>query len=423
MPEQSAFFEFNKESSILLIGFLQGIIYAILLSSRARRDERIADYFAAGILIVGALLVAQWMLGFAGWYDAHDWRTTLMFYTKWSNVAALGPLIWFYFRSLTNADFKRRRSHWWHFLLWGILSIDTVVIFAYDFIYYALIQGKEFIYFLNTRGPGSEWGNNANVWYSSPLFYLARLQLFVYLLWTILDLRKYQRYVSAEFSNAEQLSLRGFRTGIYILVLGMFGVVVLSLAARYYQWNYQGAWYTFFVMSILIYLGGILFYNTSPKAFRQVRFNPGNPTSLALASAPVSYSIKPPAVEPSALHLWSLKLDEYLATEKAYLQPELSLSELAKSLKTNSSVLSKVINQVHGLNFNDFINSRRCKAFLDKLSKGDHQQKTLLSLAFESGFNSKATFNRAFKKYYGVSPGQAAKMMDKGEAIQAIIKS
>jgi len=335
----------------------------------------------------------------------------------------LGPLIWFYFRSITNTDFKWKRSYWWHFLLWGILSLDTVIIFAYDFIYYGLIQGKEFIYFHNTRGPASEWDNNVSLWINPILFYLARLQLFLYLLWTLLDLRKYQRYVRAEFSNAEQLSLRGFRNGIYTLVLGMFGVIILSLAARYYQWNYQGAWYTFFVMAILIYLGGILFYSTSPKAYRQVKFNPSSKPALALASTPVSYSVKPPAVEPSTLHLWSLKLEEYLAVEKAYLQPELSLSELAKSLKTNSSVLSKVINQVHGLNFNDFINAQRCTVFVQKLSIGEHQRRTLLSLALDSGFNSKATFNRAFKKYYGVSPGQAAKMIDKGEALIPLSKS
>ncbi|MEL6276707.1 MAG: hypothetical protein AAFU03_16535, partial [Bacteroidota bacterium] len=213
MPEDYVFFEFNRESSILLIGFLQGIIYAVLLISRARREERIADYFAAGILLVGALFVAQWMLGFAGWYDAHDWRTTVMFYFKWSNVAALGPLIWFYFRSITNGDFKWKRSYWWHFLLWGILSLDTVAIFTYDFIYHALIQGKAFTFFHNTRGPASEWDNNSSLWIGPLLFYSARLQLFVYLLWALLDLRKYQRYVRAEFSNAEQLSLRGFRIG------------------------------------------------------------------------------------------------------------------------------------------------------------------------------------------------------------------
>lgn len=70
--------------------------------------------------------------------------------------------------------------------------------------------------------------------------------------------------------------------------------------------------------------------------------------------------------------LWSLKLNAYLTKEKAYLDPDLNLSELAKQLKTNASQLSKVINTVHGQNFNDFINQLRCAEFMTALEAGQH---------------------------------------------------
>lgn len=57
-----------------------------------------------------------------------------------------------------------------------------------------------------------------------------------------------------------------------------------------------------------------------------------------------------------------------------------------------------------GLNFNDYINSWRIKAFEQKIQAEANKQYTLLSLAYDCGFNSKATFNRAFKKQKGVSP-------------------
>jgi AraC-like DNA-binding protein len=121
------------------------------------------------------------------------------------------------------------------------------------------------------------------------------------------------------------------------------------------------------------------------------------------------------ATQDQALLLWSLKLEKHLASERAYLDPELNLTQLAKQLKTNSSQLSKVINTVHGQNFNDFINELRCAAFMQALEAGEHRIRTLLSLALDSGFNSKATFNRAFKKCYGISPGEAAKRIDTTE--------
>ncbi|MEM9258733.1 MAG: hypothetical protein AAGA62_03740, partial [Bacteroidota bacterium] len=84
-------FEYNEWSSPLLPGFLQGLVFAIILFIRGYREERISDYFASLLLIAGSLYVGQWMLGFAGWYDAHDWRTTLMFYVEWKNLLVFGP--------------------------------------------------------------------------------------------------------------------------------------------------------------------------------------------------------------------------------------------------------------------------------------------------------------------------------------------
>jgi AraC-like DNA-binding protein len=77
---------------------------------------------------------------------------------------------------------------------------------------------------------------------------------------------------------------------------------------------------------------------------------------------------------------------------------------VAKQLNTNPSIISKVINQGFQLNFNDFINTYRIKAVKEKLHAGEQKTQTLLGIAFDCGFNSKATFNRAFKKETGVSP-------------------
>jgi AraC-like DNA-binding protein len=84
----------------------------------------------------------------------------------------------------------------------------------------------------------------------------------------------------------------------------------------------------------------------------------------------------------------------------------LSLSELARRLGTNTSHLSKAINQGLGLSFPDMINEMRAREVARRLTEQNAARSDLLDLAFESGFNSKASFNRAFRAVHGVSPSE-----------------
>ena len=56
------------------------------------------------------------------------------------------------------------------------------------------------------------------------------------------------------------------------------------------------------------------------------------------------------------------------------------------------------------MNFNDFINTYRVEEVKKAFDNGEHKKTTLLGIAYDCGFNSKATFNRAFKKNAGFSP-------------------
>ena len=101
---------------------------------------------------------------------------------------------------------------------------------------------------------------------------------------------------------------------------------------------------------------------------------------------------------------WKDRIQEMVVAFKMYEEPELSLTDLAKKLRTNPSLLSKAINKGFSMNFNDFVNYYRVEAVIEKLRGGEHKTQTILSIAYDCGFNSKATFNRAFKKAKGSSP-------------------
>jgi len=100
------------------------------------------------------------------------------------------------------------------------------------------------------------------------------------------------------------------------------------------------------------------------------------------------------------------RLFKYMKQEKPYLNPSLSLNKLARRLSIPSRYLSQIINESLGINFFDFVNGYRVeeakKLFLDT-SNG---QRSILDLLFDAGFNTKSVFNRAFKKYTGMTPSE-----------------
>ena len=87
-----------------------------------------------------------------------------------------------------------------------------------------------------------------------------------------------------------------------------------------------------------------------------------------------------------------------------YKDCELTLTKLAATLKVHPNYLSQAINQNEGENFYNYINAMRIKAFIKIVSNPENKQYTLLSLAFDCGFNSKSTFNKYFKKQTGYTP-------------------
>lgn len=99
-------------------------------------------------------------------------------------------------------------------------------------------------------------------------------------------------------------------------------------------------------------------------------------------------------------------LDALMQEEKLYLDSELSLNDLSERMALSVHQLSELINQGHGLNFNDYINQFRVEEFKNLLQQSRFANDTLLAVAFEAGFNSKTTFNISFKKFTGLTPSQ-----------------
>ncbi|MDB5130720.1 MAG: macrolide transporter ATP-binding/permease protein [Mucilaginibacter sp.] len=112
--------------------------------------------------------------------------------------------------------------------------------------------------------------------------------------------------------------------------------------------------------------------------------------------------LKPPL--PAELKQRGIWLKKAVQAGLYYQDPELSLSSLAEKLELGPHELSRIINTALKKSFNDFINEYRVADVIQKMQDPAYDHITLLGIAFESGFNSKTTFNRTFKQMTGKSP-------------------
>jgi len=129
--------------------------------------------------------------------------------------------------------------------------------------------------------------------------------------------------------------------------------------------------------------------------------------SLPIPVAAVDADQRPGTHKPASafdLPKYRDSLEAYMRDHKPYTNPNLTIHELASGLKIPPHVLSKVINEGFGKNFFDYVNQYRVEEFKQRMDDPRSRQHTLLSLAFDVGFNSKSAFNRAFKKLTHQTP-------------------
>jgi AraC-like DNA-binding protein len=95
-----------------------------------------------------------------------------------------------------------------------------------------------------------------------------------------------------------------------------------------------------------------------------------------------------------------------MEVDQIYLNPLLKLDFLANKLSVSEKVISSLLNQHIGKNFNDFVNEYRVQEARKKLAEPSLRRFTIAAIAFDSGFNSLPTFQRCFKQFTGITPSQ-----------------
>jgi AraC-like DNA-binding protein len=103
------------------------------------------------------------------------------------------------------------------------------------------------------------------------------------------------------------------------------------------------------------------------------------------------------------------KLNRVIENKKLYLNPELNIETLSTELNLKATTISQLVNQNTDYNFNDYINSYRVAETKKMLSNPEYSNYTIVAIGLEAGFNSKASFYRAFRKFEGMTPSEYQK--------------
>jgi AraC-like DNA-binding protein len=223
---------------------------------------------------------------------------------------------------------------------------------------------------------------------------ISSFHLLLYFAFTIQMFWYYRIKIKEYYSNTYKLELNWVRNFIILfLILFTYDIFQNIIDSFIIDLHWTQKWWYHFLSGIIIVYFGIKGYFTKINALQDINFSfEPYGASVLKSTNKVNYEqdIK--------------KLDQLMLKEKPFLNAELNLSEMADLLGTSSSWLSEIINGGKNMNFNDFINSYRVEEVKRQLDDEKHKVITLVSIAYDSGFNSKATFNRVFKKMTGVSP-------------------
>ncbi|WP_143773930.1 AraC family transcriptional regulator [Niastella vici] len=210
----------------------------------------------------------------------------------------------------------------------------------------------------------------------------------------------HQRLLQQEMSNTENVNIGWVKlfSGIF-LIINLFFLLSLFIAIHWEnsRWLAKATAVVFSSAVYVLGFRGIL----QRDVFDTIQINSGpEPVIPAPQETPV-------LTKPDQLLID--KLVACMTEKKPYLDPELSLSTLAKELKMSRSQLSQLINDGMGENFYDFINKYRVEEVKRLMADPGMAGYNLLGIAFEAGFKSKSTFNLIFKRFTGLTPTEYRK--------------
>ncbi len=354
------------------------LIISALFSKQAGRT--------ANLFLIALLFAFLWFqLEFFLLRHTLDASIPFIYSTRYGAWLIVGPLILLYNRASLIKDYQVKKRDWLHFIPFLLLTLllplllndiitnrstDYGMLTVFDNFNRETITLKHYFYGL--------------------VFILQFIHALLYIFFAYRETTQFvqqAKQVQSTVPDNKIQTLRYLYITAIIIILLCSGFVIYQYATTLWRRNFD----YLYVLPTLIFVFGL--------AYRAMRY-PNSVLLLQEEKKKVKYARSSLPDSAKAKYLKLLK--EKLEKEKIYRQNELRLADLAKALGISTHHLSQIINEEKKQNFFDYINSYRVREAKEKIVK--ERNKTLLEIAYEVGFNSKNSFNSAFKKQVGMTP-------------------
>lgn len=353
---------------LLAVGAIQGIIYGFILLKKDAKNKR-ANLFLASILFFFSYRLIVEICKLFG-YGFYDFWYHIFIEFNW----IYGALIYFFVKASITTNFKiNLKKDWIHFL--------PVLI---EFLWSNFIKSQNF-YWDGTRESLSWLGYYGYiVWMHYPTMFIISGLLIIY--YSLDSSKLLQQKINNHLIYKDRI--RWIQKVLFVLkYYAAFLIVIVLIDVLFFDYAFKKYYsYPLFIgmASITYWLGLEGFHKRNIDIIK---------TQNIIADK-----------ERLQLEQIAETLKNLMEKDKIYTNPDLNLTLLSKKLGIKSYQTTKCLNIIFGKKFNDFVNGYRIKALKELLNDSKNERFTLLSLAFEVGFNSKSSFNRAVKKITGKPP-------------------
>lgn len=378
---------------LMLFGALQGLVLALILIFKKVSNKKARLYLTLILLGLSMNLLYYFFI-VSGLTETMPFLKLI--YLPWSMLAAIS----FYLYIVFIAPFQNKLTvmNKIGFLPFILFSIILIVVKWTN--YFALSEDKFNLNFVNSLFIFEEY---FGIFLSLLLGFLSYKKL-----------NKIEAQVQQQFSNYNSKKLQ-FHRRLIIIVLTF--CIIWVIAVTYTQLNN--------IQSTSIYFSIWLFIAFTIHWIAWTGFiNDGAllPVFKNTSTLDNDFTIQDTTDNKNTLR-FSKENDYYkpliylFEKEQVYLQPDLSLDILSNKLGISKSYLSALINQTTNKNFYHFVNTYRVEHLITLFKDQKNKEFTILSLAYDSGFNSKSTFQSFFKKIKGVTPTQFIKTLEPEEMV------
>ena len=362
---------------ILYIGIAQSFFAGLMIGTK--RNPTIADRILATWLFLIAIEMIFALVN----------ETVLPLYEFVFIPFTYGPCLYLYVKFLTTENIKFKWQYWLHLIPFVAVFTTAIVFhgrpvikldnfFANDpFLSFRLIYGLSFFISITT--------------YSIIAFVLIRRHE--------RNMKELFSYTSARITLSwlKVISIGFYVTYVLVFIVGVYVIFKKELPYDPTIVSYFGL--TFFAFAFSSY--GI----KQPGIFNELYAERKTKTRKV---EPVEPEIKyeRSGLKDSDAEKYLGRLLKHMETKKPFLDVDLTIQDVAESLSIPRHYLTQVINEKLNKNFYQFINEYRVEEVKILLADKDYQKYTMTAIAFEAGFNSKSSFNSAFKEITGMTPSE-----------------